>query len=75
MIFAVTGNTASGYRKPGSIENEVRQGTSKADLPEPDHGIVNFYIMPYLGLFPAKTIDSTLSNLVYGYPLVISLHF
>ena len=26
MLFADTGNTASGYRKPDSIENEVRQG-------------------------------------------------
>ena len=25
-FFADTGNTASGYRKPDSIENEVRQG-------------------------------------------------
>ena len=26
IFFANTGNTASGYRKPDSIENEVRQG-------------------------------------------------
>ena len=26
MLFADTGNAISGYRKPDSIENEVRQG-------------------------------------------------